>query len=40
MSQDKHTFDGMIYAEVTLYSEVSHIEVNQISKYIFGYASF
>ena len=40
MSQDQHTFDGMIYAQVTPHGEVSHTEVSQMSKYIFGYASF
>ena len=35
MSQDQHTFDGMIYAQVTLHSKVCHIEVSQMPKYAF-----
>ena len=35
MSQDKHTFDGMIYAQVTLQGEVSHTEVSHRCRSMF-----
>ena len=36
MSQDKHTFDGMIYAQVTLHGEVSHTEVSHRCRSMFS----